>query len=141
MATHCCGVGQATIDKLPDDVLLEIFDFYLDNKNLHERRNVDKWHTLVHVCKKWRNVVFASPRRLDLRLLCKNTRPVRAMLDIWPALPIHIEGIWRKRWETGLDNIVAALEHPDRVRSIGLFHVPCPQGNYSPRQCRCDSQS
>jgi hypothetical protein len=32
MAADCCGVGQATIDELPDDVLLEIFDFYLDNE-------------------------------------------------------------------------------------------------------------
>jgi hypothetical protein len=29
MAADCCGVGQATIDKLTDDALLEIFDFYL----------------------------------------------------------------------------------------------------------------
>jgi hypothetical protein len=48
------------------------------------------------------------------------------MLDIWPALPINIEGIWDESWETGLDNIVAALEHPDRVRFITLLRVPCP---------------
>jgi hypothetical protein len=121
-SADCCGVGQATIDKLPDDVLLGIFDFYLAYQNL------DQWHKLVHVCRRWRNVVSASPRRLDLRLLCKKTRPVRAMLDIWPALPIHIEGIWRERWEAGLDNFVAALEHPDRVRSINFIYIPSPQG-------------
>jgi hypothetical protein len=124
MAAYCCGLGQATIDELPDDVLLEIFDFYLDNKGPY--RGLDKWHALVHVCRKWRNVVFASPRRLDLRLLCRNDRPVRAMLDIWPALPINIENSWEESWETGLDNIVAALEHPDRVRSINLIYVHYP---------------
>ncbi|KAI0292177.1 hypothetical protein BC826DRAFT_1186632 [Russula brevipes] len=114
------GLCQATIDKLPDDVLLETFDSYLAGQNL------DQWHTLVHVCRRWRNVVFASPRRLDLRLLCRNDRPVRAMLDIWPALPIHIENAWGECRESGLDNIAAALEHPDRVRSINLIHVLCP---------------
>jgi hypothetical protein len=48
------------------------------------------------------------------------------MLDIWPALPINIENAWGESRETGLDNIVAALEHPDRVRSINLIHVHCP---------------
>jgi pimeloyl-ACP methyl ester carboxylesterase len=120
MAADCCGAGQATIDKLPDDVLLETFDFYLAGQNL------DQWHTLVHVCRRWRNVVFASPSRLDLRLLCRHDRPVRAMLDIWPALPINIENSWGEGREQGLDNVVAALEHPDRVRSISLMHVRCP---------------
>jgi hypothetical protein len=32
----CCGVGRATIDKLTDDALLEIFDFYL--KEISKRR-------------------------------------------------------------------------------------------------------
>ncbi|KAI0292183.1 hypothetical protein BC826DRAFT_454744 [Russula brevipes] len=127
MAADCCGVGQATIDKLPDEVFLEIFYFSLDDENLDGRRNVDKWHTLVHVCRRWRTVVFASPRRLELRLLCRKARPVRDMLDIWPALPINIEGVW-ERWEKRLDNIVAALEHPDRVRSINLVYLPGPQG-------------
>ncbi|KAI0292180.1 hypothetical protein BC826DRAFT_454737 [Russula brevipes] len=119
------GLCQATIDKLPDDVLLEIFDFYLDNKNLDWRRNVDEWHTLVHVCQRWRNVVFASPRRLDLRLLCRKGRPVRAMLDIWPALPLNIKGFFGGE---SVDSLVAALEHRDRVRSIHLEYVPSPQG-------------
>jgi hypothetical protein len=121
-----CGVGQATIEKLSDDVLLESFDFYLNNETLHGRRIADKWHTLVHVCRRWRNVVFASLRRLDLRLLCRNDRPVRAMLDIWPALPINIR---MESWGPGLDNLIAALEHPDRVRSISLIHVPDPHKN------------
>jgi len=120
------GLCQATIDKLPHNVLVEIFYFYLDNKG--PNRDLDEWHTLVHVCRRWRNVVFASPCRLDLRLLCSTTRPVRAMLDIWPPLPINIEGFVREWWETGLDNIVAALEHPDRVRTISLLQVPRPQG-------------
>ncbi|KAI0284791.1 hypothetical protein BC826DRAFT_143458 [Russula brevipes] len=117
------GLRKATIDDLSDDVVLEIFGFYLDDKNLR-----DKWHTLVQVCQRWRGIVFASPRRLDLRLLCGGNRSVRAMLDIWPALPIQIEHHhdwdWNRAAEIRLDNMIAALEHPDRVRHMNLFCIP-----------------
>ena len=74
---------RITISALPDNVLLEIFDFYLDvfqwiHTPTGERpvpRYEDLWHTLVHVCRRWRCVVFASPRRLNLRLLCTEKRP------------------------------------------------------------------
>jgi hypothetical protein len=45
------------------------------------------------------------------------------MLDIWPALPMEIENDRMGRWNVGLDNIIAALEHRDRVRSIVFLHV------------------
>src|SRR5579863_7048677 len=82
---NCCDVGYVTIDELPEDVLLEIFSFYVD-----EATRTEDWHTLVHVCRRWRDVVISSPRRLDLRLLCTTRRPVRARLDVWPAFPIVI---------------------------------------------------
>jgi len=108
------------MDLLPDDALLIIFDFYVDDD-----RDVDVWHTLLHVCQKWRYVVLSSPRRLNLRLLCTDIRPVREMLDIWPAIPIVI---WKSRdpisLEEGADNIIAALEHPDRVCEIRLGNIP-----------------
>ncbi|KAI0292165.1 hypothetical protein BC826DRAFT_454334 [Russula brevipes] len=121
------GLCQATIDKLPDEVLLEVFDFYLDYNGPFQ--DFDKWHTLVHVCRWWRNVVFASPRRLDIRLLCRKDRPVRVMLNIWPALPVSIEDVCADGWATRLDNFFTALlEHPDRVRSISLNHMIGPAG-------------
>ncbi|KAI0302764.1 hypothetical protein BC826DRAFT_432022 [Russula brevipes] len=124
MAADCCDVGWATVNELPDDALLEIFDSYLNDDDQDRFENVDEWHTLVHVCRRWRNVVFASPRRLKLRLLCTNDRPVRAMLDIWPALPIAIENCWIRTLEPWLGNLCAALEHPDRVCSIDFYRLP-----------------
>ncbi|KAI0285553.1 hypothetical protein BC826DRAFT_972967 [Russula brevipes] len=117
--------GQVTIDDLSDDVLLEIFDFDLDDKDPNEPCSIDKWHPLVHMCRWWRSVVFSSPRRLDLRLLCTGDRSVGAMLDIWPALPIAIV-YDRRSGEMVLKNIIAALEHPDRVFHINIynFHFP-----------------
>ncbi|KAI0288994.1 hypothetical protein BC826DRAFT_1107322 [Russula brevipes] len=124
------GLCQAAIDKLPDDVLLDIFNFYLDNDNsAYEPRGSDEWHTLVHVCRRWRQVVFASPRRLKLALLCGEKLPVRTMLDIWPAFPMDIQSHWRGTWEVGLDNIAAALEHRDRVRSIITLNFPSSAGS------------
>ncbi|KAI0290298.1 hypothetical protein BC826DRAFT_1106533 [Russula brevipes] len=120
------GLCKATIDDLPDDALLMIFDFYLNDNNPYEPHTTDKWHKLVHVCRRWLSVVFASPRRLDLRLLCRGDRSVRAMLDVWPALPLQIYDHyhwWRVRGKR-LDNIIAALEHPDRVRYINIVDFP-----------------
>jgi hypothetical protein len=58
------GVGQlhgnVTIGTLPDDVLLEVFCFYMD-----QSQDIEGWIMLVHVCQSWRNIVFASPRRLN----------------------------------------------------------------------------
>jgi hypothetical protein len=89
-------------------------------------RDIEKWHTLVHVCRQWRYVVFASPRRLKLRLLCTDKRPVREMLCIWPtSLPIVIWSNHRPiSLMDGVDNIIAALEQPDRVYRIDLRSVP-----------------
>ena len=114
-----CDVACVTIDMLPDVALLEIFDFY-------PREDDDigaNWYTLVHVCRKWRNVVFASPRRLNLRLYCGIGTPVRETLGVWPRLPIvvwaHLEEITsRDRWR--VENIVAALEHNDRICEIDI---------------------
>jgi hypothetical protein len=108
-----------TIETLPDDILLETFDFYAEDDDA----NADWWHTLVHVCRRWRNVVFASPRRLDLQLRCTRTRSVRDMLDIWPELPIIILDYESRETVESADNVIAALELNDRVSMIAFTRV------------------
>jgi hypothetical protein len=108
-----------TIRVLPDDALLEIFKFYVD-----QIYREDAWHTLVHVCRKWRYVVFASPRWLHLELRCTNRSPVKNMLNIWPALPIVIDSQVTTLQQSGLTNIVAALDRHDRVCRIKIWGVP-----------------
>jgi hypothetical protein len=117
-----------TIGTLPDDVLLEIFDSYVDEFRDWADHGDDGWHTLVHVCSRWRNVVFASPRRLRLQLLCTRNRSVKKMLDIWPELPIIISDYgWSNRPKTveNVENVISALELNDRVSRINLHHVSC----------------
>jgi hypothetical protein len=104
-----------TIDTLPDVALLETFEIYLDETWIEE------WYTLVHVCRKWRYIVFGSPRRLDLRLCCKASTPVRETLDAWPPLPIVVWGDGAEEW--GVDNINAALEHNNRICELILFDM------------------
>ena len=105
---------------LPDDVLLEIFDFYVDEvKDGYYKTKIEVWQTLVHVCRRWRRVVFGSPRRLNLQLVCTSQTPARDTLDVWPSLPLLILEL--KRRTEDVDNIMAVLERSDRVVQIHLF--------------------
>ncbi|KAH8980723.1 hypothetical protein EDB92DRAFT_261479 [Lactarius akahatsu] len=72
---------QTTVGMFPDNVLLEIFDFYHKNHD-YTRNPVWEWHLLVHVCKAWRQIVCSSPRRLDLKILCTYGTPVRGNLGL-----------------------------------------------------------
>ena len=106
---------------LPDDILLSIFDFYVEKLSLWllsspNRRRVESWQALVHVCRRWRSVVFGSPRRLNLRLFC-TSETSGDMLDVWPTLPLLI---WADVFQNA-DNIVATLERSDRVVAIHLY--------------------
>ena len=74
------------------------------------------WNPLVHVCRRWRYIVFASPLRLHLRLVCDVRTPVRRLLDIWPPLPIIIR--FSPNEHEGEGNVIAALEHHHRISSI-----------------------
>ena len=120
-----CAVGQVmakSIDTLSDDVLLEIF-YFCSIEDVYIKREIEAWQSLVHVCKRWRTVVFESPRRLNLRLYCATERQkrVRDMLDIWPALLLIIEGRTDRPEE--LDNTTAVLERSNRVCHINLRDV------------------
>src|SRR6266403_4706297 len=116
-----CDVGQVIrIDVLPDDVLLEIFCFYVDMSPAYEKRGVEAWQTLVHVFRRWRIVVLGSPHRLNLQLYCTSKTPVKDSLDVWPALPLIVRG---NMISSGTDNIIAALGQSNRVCKVDLWDV------------------
>ena len=121
---------MVSIDTLPDDALLIIFDHHLygvRKEVLYQwDQNFQKiekaWQSLVQVCHRWRSIVFESPRQLDLRLVCAGRTPARDRLDVCPTLPLMI------RVDVGdsirnVDNIIAALERTDRVCQIYLSNV------------------
>ena len=124
-----CGLGPSnrdmttiTIDVLPNDTLLDIFDFYrIDTVYNFGNRLGWEWDRLVHVCRRWRQIIFGSPLRLQLQLRCTNNTPIRTHLGIWPPLPLIIEyNLFAGRAPNHEDNLLAALENPDRVALLDL---------------------
>jgi len=108
--------GRVTIDMLTDDVLLKIFAIFVD-----ETRWMDGWHTLVHVCRKWRSIVFGSPRHLNLQLVHTEKVSMRKTLEAWPPLPIVVKGDYYSK--SGQDKLMVTLEHNDRVSEIKLWFI------------------
>ncbi|KAH9015727.1 hypothetical protein EDB83DRAFT_235160 [Lactarius deliciosus] len=105
------------IGRLSDEVLLNVFRYYTDASPRF-------WPRLVHVCRKWRHIVFSSQWALHLRLFCTPGTPVLETLDRWPALPIVMEygGSPALDPPTPEDenNIMVALKQSDRISSISL---------------------
>jgi len=121
---NSCDVGYVSIDiMLPDELLLEIFYFTCVDDDYKNRWYSWKptWERLVHVCRRWRYIVFAGPRRLDLRLVYQGGRPVDRMWDVWPALPIVIQTSSLGGWFN--DNIIAAFKHNDRISEIYIDFI------------------
>lgn len=119
---------KVTFGTLPDDILLQLFDFCRVGHNplgspFHP---ILEWHRLVHVCQRWRQIMFSSPRRLDLYLLCTCGTPVRRDLGLWPGFPILVDYVNYPNYSCKIlspadeDNIIAALGHTDRVRCLKL---------------------
>jgi hypothetical protein len=102
---------------LSDDILLEhissLSGCHSTNFGLRSR-----------VCQRWRQIVFASPLGLNLRLYCTYGTPVLKTLDCWPALPIIVQYGGSPNLDPPApeddDNIIAALKQSDRVSSINL---------------------
>ena len=115
-----------TVGALPDDVLLKVFGFCVDvdEENDDDGLRQDRWVTLVHVCRRWRCVVFASPRSLGLRLYCTPDRPAKETSDIWSELPISIYCFIRAPQLPRLTNVMVALKQPNRVCRICIGGIP-----------------
>ena len=108
------------IDVLPDDTLLDIFDFCVGTRGLylHDKARVEEWQSLVHVCQRWRILVLGSPRRLNLQLFCTPKTPARDTLHVWPALPLIVDGFMIS---SSPDNVIASLGESNRVCQVRLW--------------------
>lgn len=111
-----CSVGKVTtIDTLDDHALLQIFSCSRHLTSSH----LLWWKPLVHVCHRWRQLIFTSPRTLRLAVVCSPKTPVRKYLCIWPPFPISIR---HDTWDPDRnnENTIAALKHRDRVSEISI---------------------
>ncbi|KAH9014830.1 hypothetical protein EDB84DRAFT_1528135 [Lactarius hengduanensis] len=120
-------------DKLPGDVLLEIFDAY---RQLHEYQpsyetcyekvwnSRDGWFKLAHVCRNWRHIVFLSPSRLQVHLLfIPHRSPTDPVLRRLPPFPISVDyrtGPWIEKQCLAF----AAIKYRSRMRGI-VVQNPC----------------
>ena len=100
---------------------------------------MEAWQKLVHVCRRWRSIVFGSPRRLNLQLVCTTQTSARDTVDVWPELPLVIEDL-----DCQKEGLIALLERSELVRRISrmvlgvdhledipeALHVPFPELTY-----------
>ena len=113
-----------TIDILPDDSLLDIFDSFSGPYDVYSRPW--NWRRLAQVCRRLRQIILASPHRLHVQHLCTLGTPVRKLLSFLPDLPIVID--YYDYSDASLtclspndeDDVIAALEHSNRVSALNL---------------------
>ncbi|KAI0271287.1 hypothetical protein BC834DRAFT_858666 [Gloeopeniophorella convolvens] len=87
-----------SINSIPDEILLEIFDRYrLDCRIPHTSKRLSDcfeggitvppfwWRVLERVCRRWRQVIRASPGRLALKLYYRRGTSMQSMLKGWPS--------------------------------------------------------
>ena len=120
-------VGCSAIHALSDDVLIYIFNLYRQDLEFYAPNKSwswHQWHVLAHVCQRWRHIIFAWSNYLDVRIDCGSRRAAVKALDVWPALPITIEGRCNHQ---DRDNIIGVLEHRDRIIGIDLSGLTGPQ--------------
>jgi hypothetical protein len=109
---------------LPDEIFLEIFAFCIRAYGDHPLGfHMREWQSLVHVCQRWRQIIYGSRRHLDLILHCSNGTPVRKNLSYWPALPIgmcyHLPS---RPSPDDEDEALSLLKHSHRVCFIKMMN-------------------
>jgi len=118
---------------LPDDILIGIFNHYLDQSQSRDgsERNCtgrvraeDAWQILVHVCRRWRCLVFELSTFLNLLLQLTPRQDVRTMLDLWPPLPISIYSREQLHHGTKRNNVIEALKQQSRICKIDIENPP-----------------
>ena len=118
-----------TINSLLD---LEIFAFCLSSilgdyrhTTASASRHAEEWQRLVQVCRRWQQIIYGSPdspRYLDLHVHCSCATTFRENRTRWPEFPLTLDYIIYpdEDGSEDVDDLIAALEQPDRVHLIHL---------------------
>lgn len=115
-----------TIQVLSDDVLLHIFSYFRPHQHRpyffygHIPPLTWAWQRLANVCRRWRYLIFVSPRSLGVWLVISSKR-CGTTLDLWPPLPISIHsGAHQTLSSKEEQNVISTLRHSDRIFDIDL---------------------
>ena len=126
---ECQSLSNLTINHLPDEVLLEIFDIFREgDRGFFPDPQCTNFlcFILTHVCRRWRAIIFASPSRLDLRITVGPERPRHLRTILSGPLPIFINYDFDADFEhldmtkSSLWRLRSALKKSDRVRMISF---------------------
>jgi len=109
---------KVTIHVLLDNILPKIFGHCQGNNKYCLPR---VWIPLVHICRRWHHLIFASPWHLQLLLFCDVRTPARKLLDIWPQIPIAIH--YSPKDKEGEEYVIAAFECHNHISWIILDKV------------------
>src|SRR5216683_2209420 len=117
------GLPCITISSLPDELLIEIFDWsrLVDGYDWIYRR---RWYKLQQICRRWRYVMLEWPSRLKLCFLCNKTSPITTMPSHLTAIPLAINYKIEPNWplpyvpKLPKKELLLALQHCNRLYSI-----------------------
>ncbi|KAH9011539.1 hypothetical protein EDB83DRAFT_372721 [Lactarius deliciosus] len=132
--SHEQAICTTTIDTLTDNVLLDIFDFIRCSEPADEVGfyPIWKWRPLVRICHRWREIIFASPLRLDLQLLCTHRKPVMKYLSCWPpTFPVAVDYGYNSGKNLTLDdedNMFTTLELREIRERMRLLRLSITDG-------------
>ncbi|KAI0258954.1 hypothetical protein BC834DRAFT_668104 [Gloeopeniophorella convolvens] len=125
--------GRLVSRHIPDDVLLEIFDFYrLEPWRPMKTGWVWPWYLLAQVCRRWHRLILSSPKRLRIDFLLTLGAPV---VDILPRLSTETSLVidyWKEYdedyelvpWSTeDIDSVSLVFKQPDRIREIRIYAI------------------
>jgi hypothetical protein len=113
-----------TVNTLPDDVFRGIFATCLPGRDWNPIGHMKRWQRLVQVCQRWQQIIYGSPRYLDLHLHYSYETPsFRKDRDRWPEFPLTVDYTICPYGESNddVDDLIAALEQPERVHHINLM--------------------
>ena len=92
--------------------------------------HAEEWQVLVQVCQRWQQIIYGSPRYLDLHLHCSNAAPFRNNHSRWPEFPLTLKYVLYPDEDDleDFDDLVAALEQSDRVHLIHFMTRSSKEG-------------
>ncbi|KAI0258419.1 hypothetical protein BC834DRAFT_911521 [Gloeopeniophorella convolvens] len=118
-----------TIHSLPDTALLEVFHAYQDNKLA---RRMDDWRRQwwnlhpAHVCRRWRELIIASPKSLWLQILYGVHLPMVDIIRRSPPFPLIVDSLGSEAALSSeqVDALIFTLGHLDRLCNVSLYMTP-----------------
>ncbi|KAI0258627.1 hypothetical protein BC834DRAFT_847254 [Gloeopeniophorella convolvens] len=145
-SSDTAGSQTWLIDHVPDDVLLNVFDFYRLAAPSPAGAGAGwtwPWHSLVRVCRRWRQLILSSPKRLRLDFLLTYGAPYASILRLPPEFALKFDfsdevygdddsdeddndsdlaGVLITWAPEDFDGVALAFrEHPKRIRKINLL--------------------